>query len=108
MSTEHKNLPLPDYDHLPVGHLPARIAPLGIDQVQQLIDYETEHGNRLPVEVVLEQRLDALKNGATPSGQIDTEHPEIPAASTSPGVSPATTTAPAINPTSHGYPTNPS
>ena len=77
-------------------------------QVQQLIDYETEHGNRLPVQVVLEQRLDALKNGATPSGQIDTEHPEIPAASTSPGVSPATTTAPAINPTSHGDPTNPS
>ncbi|SMQ71968.1 hypothetical protein [Agreia sp. VKM Ac-1783] len=108
MTTEHADLPLPDYDHLPLGHIAARIAPLDVDQVQRLIDYETEHGDRLPVQLVLGQRLEALQNGATPSGRVHTDHPEVPAASTSSTVSPATTTAPAINPTSHGDPTNPS
>lgn len=108
MSQEHDALPLPDYDHVPLGHLPARIAPLDAEQVQQLIDYETGHGNRLPVHAVLTHRLQALQNGTTPSGLVQTTFAEVPSASGAPGVSPATTTAPAINPTSHGDPTNPS
>jgi hypothetical protein len=90
MSLSHDELPLPDYDHVPLGHLPARIAPLTTEQVQQLIDYETEHGNRLPVQVVLENRLEALRNGAEPSGSVQTDFAEVPPAPGASGVSPQT------------------
>lgn len=108
MSLPHNQLPLPEYDHIAVGHLPARIAPLTADQLQQLIDYETEHANRLPVQTVLEHRRQALQNGAEPSGQVPTDFAENMGGVSAPGISPQTTTAPAINPTSHGDPTNPS
>jgi hypothetical protein len=106
-SLEHNELPLPEFDHVPIGHLPARIAPLDADQVQQLITFEREHGNRLPVLVVLEHRLEALNNGTEPSGTVPTEFPEVSPASPRSGISPETTTAPKINPPSHGDPTNP-
>jgi hypothetical protein len=105
-SLDHADLPLPEYDHVPIGHLPARIAPLDADQVQQLIDYEREHGERLPVLVVLEHRLEALQSGAEPSGSVATDLPEVGQGSSSPAVTPGTTNAPKINPPSHGDPTN--
>ena len=108
MSLPHDQLPLPEYDHVPLGHLPARISFLDASQVQQLIEYETEHANRLPVQVVLKRRWEALQNGAEPSGQPPAGFAEIPKTSGTSSVSPHTTNAPAINPTSHGDPTNPS
>jgi hypothetical protein len=104
---DHSDLPLPEFDHLPLGHLPARIAPLGSEQVQQLLGYEREHANRLPVVVVLEHRLEALRDGAQPSGSVATDFPEVPQAGSSSAVNPGTTNAPKINPPSHGDPTNP-
>jgi hypothetical protein len=106
-SLPRNELPLPEYDHVPVGHLPARISALDSGQVEQLITYEREHGNRLPVLVVLEHRLDALNNGALPSGSVPTDFPEVPSATPSAPITPETTTAPHINPPSHGDPTNP-
>ena len=103
----HADLPLPDYDHLLLGHLPARIAPLDAGQVNQLLECETEHGNRLPVVAVLENRLEALRDGAEPSGTVATEFPEMPGAAATSTVTPDTTDAPKINPPSHGDPTNP-
>jgi hypothetical protein len=103
----HADLPLPDYDHLLLGHLPARIAPLDAGQVQQLLEYETDHGNRLPVVAVLENRLEALRNGAEPSGTVATEFPEVAGAAATSTITPDTTDAPKINPPSHGDPTNP-
>jgi hypothetical protein len=107
VSTEHDELPLPDYDHLPVGSLASHISALTEDQVGRLFDYERAHGNRLPVLQVLEHRLNALRGGAEPSGSIPERLPEIDGA---PGggspVSPATS-GPPINPPSHGDPTNP-
>lgn len=54
---------LSQYDNIPIGHLPARIAPLTAEQLEQLMQYEREHGNRLPVLQVLENRLAALREG---------------------------------------------
>ena len=102
----HSDLPLPEFDHIPLGTLPQRIAPLDADGVRALLDYEKAHGNRLPVIQVLEHRIDALQNGAEPSGTIPASMPEV---STGADVSPAgpSTDAPPINPPSHGDPTNP-
>ncbi|MCU1425177.1 MAG: hypothetical protein JWM51_1468 [Microbacteriaceae bacterium] len=106
-SLDHSDLPLPEFDHLPLGHLPARIAPLSADQVQQLLAYEREHGDRLPVIVVLEHRLEALRDGAEPSGSVATDFAEVSNPGASSTVTPQTTNAPKINPPSHGDPTNP-
>jgi hypothetical protein len=107
--TEHDQLPLPDYDHLPVGGLASRIRSLDTAGVQTLLDYETAHGNRLQVVQILRNRLGALKSGAQPSGgdpaaDFTPEAPE-PAAGGS-KVSEATS-GPPINPPSQGDPSNP-
>ena len=101
-------LPIPDYNHLPLSDLTHRLRTLDADGVTALVSYEREHGARVPVLQVLESRLDALRAGAEPSGGS----PTAPAATTAPppeggsAVSPATT-GPKINPPSQGVPTNP-
>jgi len=99
-------LPLPDYDHLPLGTLPSRISGLDEQGVSALLEYETRHGNRLPVVQVLEQRLTALREGAEPSGTVQQDAPEVSAGQAGSKVSPATS-GPPVNPPSHGDPTNP-
>jgi len=100
-------LPLADYDHVPLGTLGSRIAPLDAAGVEQLLAYEREHGNRLPVVQVLEHRLQALQEGAEPSGSIPVRMPEVNQGHGGSMVSPATS-GPAMNPPSQGDPTNPS
>jgi hypothetical protein len=107
--TEHDQLPLPDYDHLPIGGLASRIRTLDAAGVQTLLDYEKAHGNRLQVVQILRNRLSALESGAQPSGGDPAADftPEAgePVAGGS-KVSEATT-GPAMNPPSQGDPTNP-
>jgi hypothetical protein len=107
--TEHDQLPLPDYDHLPLGGLTSRIRTLDQAGVRTLLDYEQAHGNRAPVVTVLQNRLKALEEGAQPSGGDPaadfTAEASEPAAAGS-KVSQATS-GPAMNPPSHGNPTNP-
>jgi hypothetical protein len=82
----------------PLGTLPSRISALDADGVQQLIDFEEAHGTRLPVLEVLRHRLEALRQGAEPSGAVEQDMPEVssrPAGGSR--VSPATT-GPKINP----------
>jgi hypothetical protein len=64
MSREHDELPLPDFDHVLVGHLSSRIASLEQADVQKLLDYEKAHARRMPIQLVLQRRIDALKSGA--------------------------------------------
>ena len=64
----HDELPLPDYDHLPLGSLEGRIRSLDADGLSALLAYERAHGDRLPVTLLLERRLDAVRNGAELSG----------------------------------------
>ena len=106
--TEHDALPLPDYDHLPLAGLTSRIRTLDVAGVQTLLDYERAHGDRAPVVTVLENRLGALQEGASPSGG----DPAAPAAEAPPAASGGSkvseaTTGPKMNPPSQGDPTNP-
>ena len=64
MSRDHDELPLPDFDHVLVGHLPSRIASLSADDVQKLLEYEKKHARRMPIQLALQRRIDALKSGA--------------------------------------------
>lgn len=104
----HDELPLPDYDHVPVGSLGPRIAPLDRSAVETLLAYERAHGNRAPVVQVLESRLTELAEGAEPTG--GSPGGATPENRSAPGGSPVepTTEGPRINPPSQGVPTNPS
>ncbi|MGY1841687.1 MULTISPECIES: hypothetical protein [unclassified Modestobacter] len=106
--TEHETLPLPDYDHLPVGSLTSRIRTLDAQQLETLLDYERSHADRVQVVQAMTHRLDELKSGAQPSGgDPEGAQPEqAPAPSGGSPVSEATT-GPKINPPSQGDPTNP-
>jgi hypothetical protein len=104
---DRDSLPLPDFDHIPLGTLPSRISALDESGVQQLLDFEHEHGNRLPVVQVLERRIEALRGGAQPTGAVEQEMPEVTQSSSGSSVSPETSNAPKINPPSQGVPTNP-
>ncbi|PZE84228.1 hypothetical protein [Curtobacterium sp. MCBD17_032] len=99
-------LPLPDFDHLPLGNLAEHVRPLDRDQLQTLLDHERGHGDRLPVVQVLTSRIAALDAGAEPTGTVPEHLPEVQQGTTSPGVTPATS-GPVVNPPSHGDPTNP-
>jgi hypothetical protein len=107
-SPHHDELPLPDYDHLPIGSLEGRIRSLDADGLEALLAYERAHGDRLPVTVLLENRLSAVRDGAEPtSGSPMAATPEQQhAPEQGSRVSPQTE-GPPINPPSHGDPTNP-
>jgi hypothetical protein len=103
----HDDLPLPDYDHVPLGSLEGRIRSLDAGALGQLLAYEQQHGNRLPVVQILQRRLDGLAAGAEPSsGSPGAARPEVQSGQGGSKVSPATS-GPAMNPPSQGDPTNP-
>ena len=107
--TEHDELPLPDYDHLPTGGLASRIRSLDAAGVQTLLDYETAHGNRFQVVQILRNRLSSLEKGAQPSdGDPAADFtPEAGEAAAGGSKVSDATTGPKVNPPSAGDPTNP-
>jgi hypothetical protein len=80
-------LPIPDYDQLPLTELRHRIRSLDEGQLRGLFDHEESHGNRIPVLELLHARLRELTHGAEPS-------PGDPA------------NAPGVTHTPHGSPVN--
>ena len=106
--TERDDLPLPDYDHLPVGSLISRVRTLDADGLRAVLAYEKGHANRIQVVQALDHRLAGLEAGAQPSGgDPQAAQPEhAPAAAGGSQVSEATS-GPPVNPPSHGDPTNP-
>ena len=106
--TERDDLPLPDYDHLPVGSLISRVRTLDADDLRTVLSYEKAHANRVQVVQALTHRLDDVEAGAQPSGgSPDAAQPEAaPPPSGGSAVSEATS-GPPVNPPSHGDPTNP-
>jgi hypothetical protein len=103
-----RDLPLPDYDHLPVGSLTSRIRTLGAEDLTTLLDYERAHANRMQVVTVMESRLTGLKNGAQPSGGDPAAPvPEAPPAAAGGSKASEATSGPPMNPPSQGDPTNP-
>jgi hypothetical protein len=104
----HNELPLPDYDHLPLTSLAQRIRSLDGDGLSTLLSYERHHGNRLPVVSALEARLTELDAGAKPTASSpDSFVPEKSPGPPAPRSIDQTTDAPRTNPPSHGDPTNP-
>jgi hypothetical protein len=104
----HADLPLPDYDHLPLASLVQRVRTLDAAGVWQLLAFERAHGDRLPVTQVLEQRLGELDGGAEPSGGSPLGRaPEKVGQPAAPRDTSMTTDAPPNNPPSQGDPTNP-
>lgn len=71
-------LPLADYDHLPVPALRDRIRSLTTEELEQLLAYEQEHADRLPVVMAMHTRLEELKQGATPTSGRHDIRPEQP------------------------------
>ena len=65
---ERDDLPLPDYDHLPVGSLTSRIRTLDADGLQAVLSYEKAHADRVQVVQAMTHRLDELRSGTQPSG----------------------------------------
>lgn len=107
-SPHHDELPLPDYDHLPIGSLEGRIRSLDADGLEALLAYERAHGDRLPVTQLLENRLSAVRGGAEPtSGSPMAATPELQHAPPGGSAASPQTEGPPINPPSHGDPTNP-
>lgn len=106
--TEHDELPIPDYDQLPVGGLTSRIRTLDAQGLEILLAYERAHANRIQVVQIMQHRLNSVAAGAQPSGG----DPAAPAAddpthaSAGSRVSEATS-GPPVNPPSQGDPTNP-
>ncbi len=106
--TERTDLPLPDYDHLPVGSLLTRIRTLDAGQLQQVLGYEQAHANRVQVVQAMNHRLGSLKSGAEPSGgDPAAAQPESAPAPTAGSSAREDSGAPPVNPPSHGDPTNP-
>ena len=102
------DLPLPDYDHLPVGSLTSRIRTLGSEDLKTLLSYERAHANRVQVVSAMQHRLDGLAEGAQPSGgDPEAPAPEAPPAAAGGSKVSEATTGPKMNPPSQGDPTNP-
>ena len=106
--TERDDLPLPDYDHLPVGSLATRIRALGTEDLKTLLDYELSHANRIQVVSAMQHRLSGLADGAQPSGGDPAAiGADTPAPAAGGSKASEATTGPPINPPSQGDPTNP-
>jgi hypothetical protein len=71
------DLPIPDYDQLPITELRHRIRALDEPQLRALFDHETAHGNRIPVLEVLHARLRELTHGAEPSSGDPSKSPGV-------------------------------
>jgi hypothetical protein len=102
-----RDLPIDDYDHLPVGSLVSRIRTLDATGLQTLLDYEKGHANRIQVVSAMQTRLSSLKDGAQPSGGDPNAATPEAAPPADSGSKVTATDAPPVNPPSHGDPTNP-
>jgi hypothetical protein len=107
ITSEHRALPLRDYDHLPLASLRQRIRSLTDQEIRQLLSYEEEHANRPLAVQAMRTRLVELASGQSPTGgteQIGPDWPESP-----PGGGPVSraTVAPPVSPPPHGNPAQP-
>ena len=106
---QRDRLPIPDFDHLPVGSVAARVRSLDEQSLEALVAYEEQHAARAPVLLVLRQRLVAVRAGAELSGgdpAAETRPEAAPGPADQERVNPSTE-GPPVNPPSHGVPTNP-
>jgi hypothetical protein len=74
--SDHDELPLPDYDHLPQGSLMHRLRSLTENELQRIRDYERTHADRPAVLELIDARLSQLASGETPSSGDQRIQPE--------------------------------
>lgn len=94
-------LPLPQYDELPLGSIQHRIRSLDANGLRELMAYESEHAARTAVLEVMRNRLDELDAGAEPSGGDQERIPEVTGEAGGSPVQPATGAEPST-PLRHG------
>ena len=75
---DHRNLPLRDYDHLPLASLAQRIRSLSAGELTQLLRYEQDHANRPAAVQAFEARLSELAAGQSPTGGRGQTGPDWP------------------------------
>jgi hypothetical protein len=105
--TGGSDLPLPDYDELSFGTLRHAIRSLGRAELEQVLEYERAHADRVQVKQLIVARIKEVAAGAAPSPGGPPAGPR-PAGRTreyEPRVRPDTA-APPMNPPPHGVPTN--
>lgn len=101
-------LPIPDYDQLPESTLEQRVRALDASGLETVLTHEPAHANRLSVVQLLERRLEAVREGAEPSGgDPAAPTPEVASGPPNPSRTDSSSGAPPINPPSQGDPTNP-
>lgn len=83
-----EELPIPDYDQLPLGDLRHRIRSLSEEDLRRVREHEQAHGHRTPVLQLLDARLDELAEGAEPSGGDPRNTPPVSGNAGAPRVSP--------------------
>ncbi|WP_019855555.1 hypothetical protein [Actinopolyspora mortivallis] len=78
-----EQLPIPDYDELPLSALQHRIRSLDEDELNTVIEHERAHANRTPVLEQLTGRLEELRQGASPTSGGEEEPVDTPSHSRS-------------------------
>jgi hypothetical protein len=94
-------LPLPDYDQLPLGELRHRIRSLEEDQLRALFEHEQAHGDRIRVLELLNARLGELAEGVDPAPGDQASAPGVAGTSGGSRVQPVTAAEPTA-PRRHG------
>lgn len=64
-TVEREELPIVDFDHVTAGSLRGRLRRLDLSELQTLRTYEQEHGHRLPILTLLENRIAKLEASST-------------------------------------------
>jgi hypothetical protein len=106
-SPQHDELPLANYDQLPLGAVEHRIRSLEAEELETLLAYEHEHADRAPVTRVLDERLAQVRSGSELSPGGGPAAPERPAAAAGGSkVTPASSPEP-MSPPPHGQPAQP-
>ncbi|MEV0224080.1 hypothetical protein [Streptomyces sp. NPDC050704] len=101
---ESTDLPVADFDGLPLGEIEHRIRALDESELRDLLEHERGHAHRTPVLEILTARLHQLSTGAEPTGSGSAASPPRPAPpSGGSPVSPETSPEP-MNPPPHGTP----
>jgi hypothetical protein len=100
----NEQLPIPDYDHLPIGSLSHRIRALNAEGVAAILRYERAHADRVQLVEVLARRLDALRSGEAEPSTGDPAAAQPEHAPPARGASPVPTTSTTDNnqPLRHG------
>jgi hypothetical protein len=100
----NEQLPIPDYDNLPIGSLSHRIRALNAEGVAAILRYERAHADRVQLVEVLARRLDALRSGEAEPSAGDPAAAQPEHAPPAEGGSPVPTTSTTDNnqPLRHG------